>query len=272
MFDRLIVSGGTRPRPPLAPVALSVIANVAVAYAAAVATRAPEAAAPIDAPATEHVVYLLPPPPQRVPFEELGLAWAGGVGPGVIAAPLDEASLMAVPAGGDGGVGAGRRGGKEERRGNDADSLALAGALAGGTVYVAAELDQPVSFDPSSAAPAYPADLQNAGIEGSATMRFVVDTTGFADSTTIEQVSATHPGFVVAVREALPGMHFRPAELGQQRVRQLVEQQFKFQLAPVAALPAAATGDTALPDSAPADSGAAFAGGASLPPGRDSLP
>ena len=156
--------------------------------------------------------------------------------------------------------------------GNDADSLPLAGELAGGTVYVAAELDQPVSFDPTSAAPAYPADLQNAGIEGSATMRFVVDTNGSADSTTIEQIAATHPGFVVAVREALPRMHFRPAELGQQRVRQLVEQQFKFQLAPVAAVPAAATGDSVQADSVPADSAGAFAGAAPLPPVSDSLP
>lgn len=271
MFDRLIVSGGTHPRPPLAPLAVSVIANLAVAYVAAVTTRSPEAAPVAEAPASEHVVYLIPPPPQRVPFEEMGLLWAGGVGPGIIAAPLDEASLMAVPAGGDDGVGAGRRGGKKDRPGNDADSLPLAGELAGGTVYVAAELDQPVSFDPTSAAPAYPADLQSAGIEGSATMRFVVDTTGSADSTTIEQIAATHQGFVVAVREALPRMHFRPAELGQQRVRQLVEQQFKFQLSPVAALPAAAVGDSAVGDSAAVDSGAAFAGAAALPPG-DSLP
>ena len=234
MFDRLIESGGTRPNPSLTALLVSVFTNAALAYGAAVATRAPDPETPAEgAGATREVVYLIPPPPARVPFEEVGVQWVGGEGPGVMSAPLDAASLLAVDAGGDGGRGAGRRGGRRRTPGEIADSVRLAADLAAGTVYVASELDKPVAFDPSSAAPAYPPDLQKAGIEGSATMRFVVDTLGGADSATIEVLAMTHPGFAAAVREALPRMRFQPAELGEIRVRQLVEQQFKFQLSPV---------------------------------------
>jgi TonB family protein len=268
VFERLIASGGAHPRPSLSAFTLSVIANATLAYAAVTATSAPSHLEQSATEASEQVTYLIPPPPQRVPFEEVGLNWSGGEGPGMINAPLDEASLLAVPAGGDGGRGAGRRGGKE-RRGQDPDSLLLAGELAGGEVYVASELDQPVSFDPTSAAPAYPPELQQAGIEGAATMRFIVDTTGSADSTTIQEVAATHPGFAASVRAALPRMHFRPAELGSRRVRQLVEQQFKFKIQAAALAP----DDSTLPPPAPVDSAGAFAGASaadSTPP--DSTP
>jgi TonB family protein len=142
-------------------------------------------------------------------------------------------------------------------------------------VYVAAELDRPVSFDPTSAAPAYPVELQKAGIAGAATMRFIVDSTGSADSATIVVVEATHPGFAASVREALPRMHFRPAELGQQRVRQLVEQQFKFKIQPpeLAPLP----GDSMGVDSSTGSADALAGGGPSAPladstPRADSAP
>jgi hypothetical protein len=248
MFERLIESGGRRPHTPLTALLLSAFANAALAYGAATATRpSDDAAAASDGLAAREVVYLIPPPPQRVPFEQVGVRWEGGEGPGPFTAPLDAASLLAVEAGGDRGRGAGRRGGRKRTPSETADSVLLAGELAGGTVYVAAELDQPVSFDPTSAAPAYPPDLQKAGIEGFATMRFVVDTLGMADTTTLKVLAMTHPGFAAAVRAALPGMHFRPAELGSQRVRQLVEQQFKFKLE-------FATQDPPPADSAPADS------------------
>jgi hypothetical protein len=41
-----------------------------------------------------------------------------------------------------------------------------------------------------------------------------VDTTGFADTSSLRIMSATHPDFVTAVREALPYMRFEPARSG----------------------------------------------------------
>jgi hypothetical protein len=60
--------------------------------------------------------------------------------------------------------------------------------------------------------------------------QYVVDTTGFADTSSFRVIKSTHPEFIVAVREALPYMRFRPAKIGQLKVRQLVEQQFSFKI------------------------------------------
>lgn len=240
MFDRLFESGGAHHSPPIGAWAVSAVANATLAYAAATATRAPE---PVHTPAGEmrEVVYLLPLPPQRVPFEAVGLQWNGGGGPGFLNAPIDPASLLAAAGGGEGAGVAGERRGGRRKRASAAESVPLDGAFDGGEVYIAAETDRPVAYDPSSTGPVYPPLLQQAGIEGSATIRFVVDSTGLADMTTVQELVVTHPEFAAAVREALPGMHFRPAELGDRRVRQLVEQEFKFkiQLSVSAAAPAA---------------------------------
>jgi hypothetical protein len=50
-------------------------------------------------------------------------------------------------------------------------------------------------------------------------------------------IKATHPGFVAAVKEALPYMRFQPAKIGAVKVRQLVEQQFSFHITDTAAVP-----------------------------------
>jgi protein TonB len=269
VFERLVESGRTRRQPAWAPLVASAALNAVLGYGAATATRRPEAAPAVATETVREVVYLIPPPPQRVPFEQVGLQWAGGDGPGLVNAGLDEAALQAVEAGGDRGRGSGRAG-RRDARDEQADSVRLAGEIAGGTVYVASETDQPVAFDPSSAAPAYPPELQAAGIEGSATMRFVVDSTGVADSATIEVLRSTHPAFAASVREAVPLMHFRPAELGARRVRQLVEQQFKFKLQPPAPPDSAAVAAAGADSAAVAASGPDAAPGGSAP--GDSAP
>jgi protein TonB len=96
--------------------------------------------------------------------------------------------------------------------------------------YSIIEVDSLAVVDFNSAAPSYPKDLMEKGIEGYAAMRFVVDSTGKIDLGTVQTIEATNPGFVTAVREAMPGMHFRPAKMGDHPVRQLAEQMFKFQI------------------------------------------
>ena len=92
------------------------------------------------------------------------------------------------------------------------------------------EVDSLAVVDINSAAPSYPKDLMEKGIEGYAAMRFVVDSTGKIDLGTVQALEATNPGFVTAVRDAMPGMRFRPAKMGDHPVRQLAEQLFKFQI------------------------------------------
>lgn len=92
------------------------------------------------------------------------------------------------------------------------------------------EVEEQAERDPSSAAPAYPSALMARGVEGYAAMRFVVDSAGTVDMTSVRVLDFTHPEFVNAVRQAMPGMRFTPARLGDKPVRQLAEQMFRFQI------------------------------------------
>jgi hypothetical protein len=98
------------------------------------------------------------------------------------------------------------------------------------SVFSIVDVDSAARTDPTSAAPVYPDALRNLGIEGSVSVRYVVDSTGFADPLSLVIVHASRVEFAVAVMEALPSMHFVPAKIGQKRVRQLVEQSFNFKI------------------------------------------
>jgi outer membrane biosynthesis protein TonB len=100
--------------------------------------------------------------------------------------------------------------------------------------YSVLDVDSAAVRDPSSAAPAYPPVMMLKSIEGFATMRFVIDTTGLIDLSTVKLLDASHAEFVQAVREAMPRMRFHPAKMGLETVRQLAEQLFKFEIKRVA--------------------------------------
>ena len=98
------------------------------------------------------------------------------------------------------------------------------------SVFSVLEVDTAVVRTANSAAPAYPLKLLEAHIMGSVSARYIVDTTGFADTTSFQVMKSTNPAFETAVREALPYMRFTPAKIGPTKVRQLVEQQFTFKI------------------------------------------
>ncbi|HEY4305859.1 MAG TPA: energy transducer TonB [Gemmatimonadaceae bacterium] len=100
------------------------------------------------------------------------------------------------------------------------------------SVYTVLEVDSAVVRSQLSAAPAYPLELLKKNIEGSVVARYIVDTTGFADTTSFNVIRATNQEFVAAVRDALPYMRFSPAKMAGHKVRQLVEQGFGFKIAP----------------------------------------
>jgi TonB family protein len=119
----------------------------------------------------------------------------------------------------------------EPQRGDSVASTPLtAGVSNGDSVFTILEVDTAVVRSATSAAPAYPMELLAKKIEGMVLARYVVDTTGFADTASFEVIRSTHPGFIAAVREALPYMRFSPAKIGSIRVRQLVEQPFTFKI------------------------------------------
>jgi len=92
------------------------------------------------------------------------------------------------------------------------------------------QVDRPVLPAKGSRFPRYPDELRRSGITGCTLVQFVVDENGRADSTTFRALRFSHIEFVQAVRAALPGMRFVPAELGGRKVRQLVQQPFDFSI------------------------------------------
>jgi protein TonB len=90
------------------------------------------------------------------------------------------------------------------------------------------EVQKPVVQIPSSAAPRYPELLKAGGVDGEVLVEFVVDTTGRADASTLKVLKSTHELFALAVKNAMPGMRFLPAEVDGRRVKQLVRQPFVF--------------------------------------------
>lgn len=108
---------------------------------------------------------------------------------------------------------------------------AIPGTVRRDTVFTEVEVDSVAVRSDSSVAPKYPMDLLSRSITGSVLARYVVDTTGFADTSTFRAMAASHEEFVAAVRAALPFMRFSPAKLGGRKVAQLVEQEFTFRIA-----------------------------------------
>jgi TonB family protein len=91
-------------------------------------------------------------------------------------------------------------------------------------------VETPVEPHRQNQTPRYPALLAAAGIEGVVVVRYVVDTLGLVESSSITVISSTHPQFERAVRNVLPHLRFDPAEFRGRKVRQLVEQAFGFEL------------------------------------------
>ena len=144
------------------------------------------------------------------PFEESGSRGASGVD------PIDQPSQMPVPS---------------------ADS-----------VYSILNVEESAVRSEGSAAPIYPPELIQKLIEGSVLTNFVIDTTGRADTASIEVLQGTHPLFVQSVRTAIPDMRFSPAMVQGRKVRQVVEQRFHFRITPPpVTAPAEHTRTTPLP-------------------------
>ena len=176
----------------------------------------------------EGILYFAPPPtlPARPATEQLTYLDIplGGLGEGLIGSAEILSDGAETPVGRDGLA-------KDPGTG-DAPAPALGDLpqVKLDSVYFPDEVDNPAAYDPRSAAPAYPDSLQGAGVEGSVTVQFVVDTLGRAVHSTLHVVNATHPRFAQSVQEALPRMLFRPAELTGVKINQLVQQTFTFRL------------------------------------------
>jgi TonB family protein len=95
--------------------------------------------------------------------------------------------------------------------------------------YSESQVDRAVSVT-RAPEPRYPDALKSVGVVGEVHMRYIVDARGRVEPGSIQVISATHKLFADAVRAALLNARYRPAEVGGQPVRQLVEQPFIFKL------------------------------------------
>ena len=90
-------------------------------------------------------------------------------------------------------------------------------------------VDTPAAPLPGNPPPQYPAALRATGVEGQVVARFVVDTLGRVEPSSVELPAGdSDPRFATAVRDVLPRLRFRPAAVGGHRVRQRVQQPFTF--------------------------------------------
>jgi len=170
--------------------------------------------------------FLLPPDHVHVPLGQLDvIAWEA-VGGAVDGGTWLTGSGDGVP-GPAAGSGAARSGDRSYARGDL--PFGPASRLID-TTFTLFEVDAIVERYEGTAAPAYPADLAEAGVEGLVRATYVVDATGRVDTTTIRIISSDHSRFTTSVQTALGEMRFRPAKRQGKPVRQLVEQRFRFQL------------------------------------------
>jgi TonB family protein len=100
----------------------------------------------------------------------------------------------------------------------------------GDDAYSTVEVDSLAFIDPTSVAPEYPEALSERHVEGGARFRFVIDSTGLIDMSTVRVMTSTHKLFTKAVLDAMPRMKYRPARIGSSPVRLLVEQAFSFKI------------------------------------------
>lgn len=181
----------------------------------------------------EGIIFLAPPPSaltgpgaptERLAFTDIpGLAETGDL------LGSDAGSLARAVEGAMGTAAGQSEAGQES---SDSQELPNIFATRSDSIYLSSQVDNPAAFDARSGAPMYPDSLRNAGVEGAVTAQFVVDTTGRVDITSFVLLESTHGRFTQSVREALPRMLFRPAQLHGQKIKQLVQLPFIFKLEP----------------------------------------
>lgn len=100
-------------------------------------------------------------------------------------------------------------------------------SAASSQTYLDFQVEQPVKIK-SAVAPQYPERLRNAGIEGQVIVQFIVDENGNALMDSFKVLRSNDNAFSDAVKKAVSNTTYSPAEIKGQKVRQLVQQPYKF--------------------------------------------
>lgn len=89
------------------------------------------------------------------------------------------------------------------------------------------QVDQAVKVK-FSRPPLFPDRLRNTSFDGNVIVQFVVDESGSAQMNTFKVLKSTDNELTESVRRAVSGSSYFPAEIRGRRVKQLVQQPFKF--------------------------------------------
>ena len=112
---------------------------------------------------------------------------------------------------------------RRPRRGASSAASIVAELLAGNEVRTEDAVDRPVRLDPATPlAPLYPDSLFEARIAGSVLAEFVVEPDGQVRTETLSIVTASHPAFGAATRDAILSVRFIPAAHEGRPVAQVV--------------------------------------------------
>ena len=101
-----------------------------------------------------------------------------------------------------------------------------------GSVFLDCQTDQPPLSLGEAQVPTYPSILAQAGVSGSARIRYLIDTTGRVSTASYEVIRASHELLASEVRRSVLGWRFAPALRGGQPVVVRREQEFVFLLPP----------------------------------------
>jgi outer membrane biosynthesis protein TonB len=104
----------------------------------------------------------------------------------------------------------------------------VANSATAAQAYFEFQVEKPVLPLATNPRPQYPDVPRVRARGGEVEVRFVVDTNGHADMTTFEALTTTDESISTSVRDVLPEMRFYPAESNGHKVRQLVQQVFRF--------------------------------------------
>jgi len=219
---RLLLDNHSRKAPVISSASLSVLAHAAIITAWVLGTL-PRSDMPFDSVRREPI-YL--PPPDRAPSqggsrEAVHYVKLAPEGPGVGEGPRMMGDTR-PPTTRDEIVG--------DRSKDTVTSTPVPPSTGEDSVYSVLEVDVAVVRAANSAAPAYPLKLLQQHLSGSVAAQYIVDTTGFADTSSFQVLNTPRAEFIQAVKDVLPYMRFEPARIGKVKVRQLVEQQFSFKI------------------------------------------
>lgn len=98
------------------------------------------------------------------------------------------------------------------------------------TIFFDFQVEKQAQMRPESGQPKYPEPLRAANIGGEVLAQFIIDTTGLVEIPSFKVLVQTNPWFVSAVWAALPSFRFDPAQVKGQKVRELVQQPYAFNL------------------------------------------